>query len=77
MKREPSDKPETVQLAVRDWIGVLAVAVTIIGAVFAAYSRHDRMLSEVSVIKRLQGERIERLEIQLDQLERDLRERQK
>jgi len=53
------------------------VAVTIIGAVFAAYSRHDRMLSEVSVIQRLQGERIERLEIQLDQLERDLRERQK
>jgi hypothetical protein len=53
----------------------LAVAVTIMGAFFAAYSRHDRMLSEISVSQQLQGERINRLEGKIDQMERDLRGR--
>ena len=75
MKKDPTPQPETVQLASRDWVGLLAVAVTIIGVFFAAYSRHDRMLSEISVSQQLQGERINRLEGKLDQLERDLRGR--
>ena len=75
MKKDPSPQPETVQLASRDWVGLLAVAVPVIGAFFAAYSRHDRMLSEISVSQQLQGERINRLEGKLDQLERDLRGR--
>ena len=75
MNKDNTPAPEIVQLASRDWVGLLAVAVTIMGAFFAAYSRHDRMLSEVSVSQQLQGERINRLEGKIDQMERDLRGR--
>ena len=65
MNKDNTPAPEIVQLASRDWVGLLAVA----------YSRHDRMLSEISVSQQLQGERINRLEGKIDQMERDLRGR--
>ena len=75
MNKDNKPQPEIVQLASKDWVGLLAIAVTIIGAFFAAYSRHDRMLSEISISQQLQGERINRLEGKIDQMERDLRGR--
>ena len=75
MNKEPARKPEVVLLAARDWVGIMTIAASIILAVFSAYSNHDRMLSEVTAIQKLQGERIGRLEDKLDQLERDLRDR--
>lgn len=75
MNKDTTPPPEIVQLASRDWVGLLALSVTIITAFFAAYSRHDRMLSEISVSQQLQGERINRLEGKIDQMERDLRGR--
>ena len=75
MNKEPARKPEVVLLAGRDWAGIMAIAASIILAVFSAYSEHDRKISEVTAVQKLQGERIGRLEDKLDQLERDLRGR--
>ncbi len=75
MNKEPTTKPQVVILGGRDWAGIMAIAASIILAVFSAYSEHDRKISEVTAVQKLQGERIGRLEDKLDQLERDLRER--
>lgn len=77
MQKTPKPTPESVQLSSKDWVGLLAISVTIISAFFMAYQRHDRLLSEIAISQQLQGERINRLENKLDALERDLRERTK
>ena len=75
MQKTPKPPVESVQLSSKDWVGLLALSMTIISAFFMAYQRHDRLLSEIAVSQQLQGERINRLENKLDALERDLRGR--
>ena len=73
MQKTPKPTPESVQLSSKDWVGLLAISVTVISTFFMAYQRHDRLLSEIAISQKLQGERINRLENKLDSLERDLR----
>ena len=55
----------TVHLGARDWTGLLAVAVTIIGALFVAYNKHDRVLAQ-------NGIRQEFLQTQLEDIKHDV-----
>tara|TARA_R110002020_G_scaffold44446_5_gene128195 strand:+ start:2095 stop:2313 length:219 start_codon:yes stop_codon:yes gene_type:complete len=67
------ESKQNVSLCGRDWLGIISLAITVMAGTFAAYSRHDRLLSEVSVSQTLHSERLNRLENKIDMLERDLR----
>tara|TARA_R100000655_G_scaffold28617_2_gene58116 strand:+ start:316 stop:537 length:222 start_codon:yes stop_codon:yes gene_type:complete len=67
------ENKQNVALCGRDWLGIISLALTLMAGFFAAYSRHDRLLSEVSVSQTLHSERLNRLENKIDMLERDLR----
>ena len=67
------DQRQQVTLCGRDWLGIIALSFTTLAGVFAAYSRHDRLLSEVAVSQTLHAERLNRRESKIDLLERDLR----
>ncbi len=55
----------TVHLGTRDWTGLMAVAVTIIGSTFMAYQKHDRVLAQTGI-------RQEFLQTQLEEIKRDV-----
>ncbi len=55
----------TVHLGSRDWTGILALSVSIIGSTFIAYQKHDRVLAQ-------NGIRQEFLQSQLEDIKRDV-----
>jgi hypothetical protein len=70
-----STSSETVRLSSRDWSGIVAVAVTIIGATMVAYQSHDRALTGITIrqefLQKQQEEirdDVERLEEAIDHL---------
>tara|TARA_B100001094_G_scaffold325592_1_gene380218 strand:- start:898 stop:1155 length:258 start_codon:yes stop_codon:yes gene_type:complete len=56
---------KTVHLGSRDWTGILAIAIGIIGSTFVAYQKHDRVLAQ-------NGIRQEFLQSQLEDIKRDV-----
>lgn len=56
---------KTVHLGTRDWTGLLAVAITIIGSTLMAYQKHDRVLAQNAI-------RQEFLQTQLEDIKRDV-----
>jgi hypothetical protein len=72
---------DTVRLSNRDWSGIVAVAVTIIGATMVAYQSHDRALTGITIrqefLQKQQEEireDVERLEEAIDHLRTNTRD---
>lgn len=64
-----------VSLSHRDWVGLLAIFVTLLSLMLAAYLRHDRYLTEtlirVGYLSEQQteiNERIDKIELRLERI---------
>lgn len=57
---------QTVRLSIRDWYGILAIAATVIAAVFGAYLHHDRLLTQLVAVQGQMDSRLDRIEINMD-----------
>ena len=58
-----------VRLSGRDWCGLAALAIAVLGAITTQYLRHDRLLTEVLVRQALMAERVEQVERAVERLE--------
>lgn len=56
----------TVHLSVKDWVGIVGVAFSILSAIMAVYIHHDRQLTEVITRQETILERVNRIEDNLD-----------
>ena len=67
MTKEPDS--QTVKLSGRDWLGLSALAVGLLGALTTQYLRHDRLLTEVLVRQAAMQERVQQVERAVERLE--------
>ena len=63
------DHGQIVHLAGRDWLGIMAISLALLGAVTTQYLRHDRLLTEVLVRQAGSTERMESIERAVERLE--------
>ena len=56
----------TVHLSVKDWVGIVGVAFTILAAIMGVYVHHDRQLTEVITRQEMVLDRVNRIEDNLD-----------
>lgn len=73
MTRDYSN-PRVVNLATRDWIGLITIAVTLLVLIAASYLRHDRLIVEVLTRQQTITDRLERMETQMDTTTLDRRD---
>ena len=59
----------TVSLSAKDWCGILASIMTILGSLFAVYIHHDRQLTLIMTRQEMVIERINRIEDKQDQIQ--------
>ncbi len=67
MTKEPGS--QTVKLSGRDWLGLAALAVGLLGTLTTQYLRHDRLLTEVLVRQAAMQERVQQVERAVERLE--------
>jgi hypothetical protein len=65
MTRDHSN-PRVVNLAGRDWIGIITIAITLLVLIATTYLRHDRLIVEVLTRQQTITDRLERMETQMD-----------
>ena len=58
-----------VRLSGRDWAGLAALALAVLGAITGQYLRHDRLLTDVLVRQAAMAERVEQVERAVERLE--------
>jgi hypothetical protein len=63
------DHQQIVRLSGKDWGGLLALAVGLLGAITTQYLRHDRLLTQVLVRQEAMGERLRQVERAVERLE--------
>ncbi len=59
----------TVRLSLRDWAGLAALALGLLGTLTAQYLRHDRLLTELLVRQAATSERVQQVERAVERLE--------
>lgn len=62
--------PRVVYLAVRDWVGIITISITLLALIATSYLRHDRLIVEVLTRQLTITERLERMETQMDEQRR-------
>lgn len=55
-----------VKLSFRDWVGLIAVAISVLSVMMAAFLHHDRALVQISVQQQSIEKRLDRMETQLE-----------
>tara|TARA_R100000995_G_scaffold80591_1_gene52520 strand:+ start:2833 stop:3114 length:282 start_codon:yes stop_codon:yes gene_type:complete len=65
---------DTVRLSNRDWVGIVAIAITLLGTTLTSYMRHDRILTEIVVRQEYLSAQQEALVQDLERLETRLNE---
>jgi hypothetical protein len=63
------DHQQVVRLSGKDWVGLLALAVGLLGAITTQYLRHDRLLTQVLVGQAFMEARVEQIERAVERLE--------
>tara|TARA_Y100000593_G_scaffold63420_2_gene117220 strand:- start:8223 stop:8549 length:327 start_codon:yes stop_codon:yes gene_type:complete len=63
------DQQQIVRLSGKDWVGLLALAVGLLGAITTQYLRHDRLLTQVLVRQEAMAERLGQVERAVERLE--------
>ena len=63
------DHQQIVRLSGKDWGGLLALAVGLLGAITTQYLRHDRLLTQVLVRQEAMAERLGQVERAVERLE--------
>ena len=56
----------TVRLSIRDWVGIMAVVVTVMIALLSAFLHHDRLLMQVVTQQQEMDRRLTKIETQLE-----------
>lgn len=56
----------TVRLSVRDWVGIMAVVVTVMIALLSAFLHHDRLLMQVVTQQQEMDKRLTKIETKLE-----------
>ena len=67
MTRNPMTN--VVSLSIRDWVGLLAIFVTLLTLMMAAYLRHDRYLTETLVRVGYLSEQQDEINNRIDEIE--------
>lgn len=60
------EQNNVVKLSVRDWVGIIAVAVTLLSILGSAYLTHDRLLMQVVTQQAAIQERLNKIETKLE-----------
>jgi uncharacterized membrane-anchored protein YhcB (DUF1043 family) len=56
----------TVRLSIRDWVGIMAVVVTVMIALLSAFLHHDRLLMQVVTQQQEMDKRLTKIETKLE-----------
>lgn len=56
----------TVRLSIRDWVGIIAVVVTVMIALLSAFLHHDRLLMQVVTQQQEMDRRLTKIETKLE-----------
>lgn len=57
---------QTVRLCIRDWIAIIAIVVTIGGALITNFIYHDRVLTQLVVQAEVTNKRLDKIEAKLE-----------
>lgn len=57
---------QTVRLCIRDWIAIIAIVVTIGGAMITNFIYHDRVLTQLVVQTEVTNKRLDKIEAKLE-----------
>ena len=60
---------DTVKLSNRDWTGIVAIAITIVGSVMIAYQAHDRALTGITIRQEFLQKQQEEIREDVERLE--------
>jgi hypothetical protein len=59
-----------VSLSTANWIGIAAIALTLLGMLIPAYINHDRLLMQVVTNQESMSKRLDKIEAKLERNER-------
>lgn len=60
------EQNNVVKLSVRDWAGIIAVAITLLSILGSAYLTHDRLLMQVVTQQQSINDRLNKIENKLE-----------
>jgi uncharacterized membrane-anchored protein YhcB (DUF1043 family) len=58
----------TVRLSVRDWVGIIAIVVTVLISLLSAFLHHDRLLMQVVTQQQEMDRRLTKIESKLEDM---------
>jgi hypothetical protein len=56
-----------VRLSLGDWVKIAGVALTLFGSLIGVYIHHDRMLTQLIVQQQYTNQRLDKIEVKLDE----------
>lgn len=59
-----------VSLSTANWIGIVAIVITLMGMLIPAYINHDRLLMQVATNQESVSKRLDKIEAKLERNER-------
>lgn len=60
------EQNNVVKLSIRDWAGIIAVAITLLSILGSAYLTHDRLLMQVVTQQAAINQRLDKIENKLE-----------
>lgn len=60
------ESDQTVRLCLRDWVAIIALVITIGGALITNFIYHDRVLTQLVVQTEVMNKRLDKIEAKLE-----------